>query len=601
MKERALSPRELYLKWVNSKSLSSIEKQKLKMLTPKEQVQMFTIDGSEFQFGTSGIRALTGLGPKQINIHTCKVFAVAYALFLMNEPGADPVIIGYDNRENGAIFAKTIYQVLRQHSINALISSESIATPVLAFYIKYRNLKGGVMITASHNPMNYNGFKVYGPNGGQLSMEQEFKIRNYFPEPKDYLAVKYSSETFFETVGNEVFDLYTLSLTREIKRRLGLFYFLGSTIMRTIKFLFSSHHGTSSGRMASLSRNFGAQKFKEFYWECTPTSNFSEEEITNPEEPRSFKSMAREARNLNIDYLIAHDPDSDRSALAEWVGDKWYHFTGNEIAVLLAHFLLELSQNPRFSSQIQYKYLVTTYVSGDFIDKVVKLFQPDFQIEIIRTDTGFKSIGQKVDEYSQRGEVLLGCEEAIGGLFLPEISLEKDGFQQTILTMYMIGFCKFGASKEPLETNERKLISQLYWLMWKTGWAWLGKTVSFKINEKEKENILRKLNWLASQEKRVQLERFQFKTTKGESEGIFKFTFFGCSESWIKTRFSGTEPKFKLYFNLYSNISEFKKQETKNWESIVRERRARLNYTIQLLTKLLETYLFHEELIDIEI
>ncbi|PYC99574.1 hypothetical protein B4U78_016125 [Microbacterium esteraromaticum] len=135
------------------------------------------------------------------------------------------------------------------------------------------------------------------------------------------------------------------------------------------------------------------------------------------------------------------------------------------MAVLLAYFLLELAQSSKYGAQIKYKYLVTTYVSGDFIDKVVKLFQPNIQIEIIRTNTGFKSIGKVAKEYSEKGEVLMGCEEAIGGLFLPEISLEKDGFQQTLLTMYMIGFYKLGSGQDPLRSENRKLISQLYWLM----------------------------------------------------------------------------------------------------------------------------------------
>lgn len=599
MEEKTLTPKDLYFKWLNSERLTQVEKQKLKVLTSSEQEELFTLDGSEFQFGTSGIRALTGKGPKRLNVHTCRAFSEAYAKFLLSCPERESILIGYDNREHGRLFAETIYKVLEYHSIPAIISLTSIATPVLAFYIQQRKLKGGVMITASHNPQEYNGFKLYGPNGGQLSKEQESLIRSYFPKPENYLKVKFNTGSKFESLDQESFEQYAIAVTREIQKRLGKFYFLGSTVIRTIKFLFSSHHGTSSGRMVSLARNIGAQKFKEYYWECTPTSNFSNHEITNPEDPKSFRDMSREARSLDTDYLIAHDPDSDRSAIAEWVKDKWHYFTGNEISVLLACFLLELAQNSKFGVQTKYKYLVTTYVSGDFIDKVVKLFQPNFQIEIIRTNTGFKSIGGVVKEYSGKGEVLMGCEEAIGGLFLPSISLEKDGFQQTLLTMYMIGFYKFGSGQEPLITDNRKLVTQLYWLMWKTGWVWLGRTVPFTVTQEKKNNILKKLTWLADNHKQFQLERFQLQASKGESEGIFKFSLSSCSESWIKARFSGTEPKFKLYFNLYINISKLKRKEDSNWENLVREKRANLDYTIQLLTKLLEQYLLSSELVDL--
>lgn len=596
MSEKTLTSRDFYLKWLNSERLTLAEKQKLKVLTSSEQEELFTLDGSEFQFGTSGIRALTGLGPKRLNVHTCRAFAEAYAKFLLSCPERESILIGYDNREHGRLFAETIYKVLEYHAVPAIISLTSIATPILAFYIQQRKLKGGVMITASHNPQDYNGFKLYGPNGGQLSAEQESLIRSYFPEPENYLKIKHSSGSKFESLDQESFEQYAIAITREIQKRLGKFYFLGSTVIRTIKFLFSAHHGTSCGRMAILARNIGAQKFKEYYWECTPTSNFSNNEITNPEDPKSFRDMAKAARSLDTDYLIAHDPDSDRSAIAEWTKDKWYYFTGNEMAVLLAYFLLELAQSSKYGAQIKYKYLITTYVSGDFIDKVVKLFQPNIQIEIIRTNTGFKSIGKVVKEYSEKGEVLMGCEEAIGGLFLPEISLEKDGFQQTLLTMYMIGFYKLGSGQDPLRSENRKLISQLYWLMWKVGLVWLGKTVPFTVTQEKKESILKKLNWLADNEKQFQLERFQLKASRGESEGIFKFSLSSCSSSWIKARFSGTEPKFKLYFNLYNNISELKGKGTSNWENIVREKRANLDYTIQLLTKLLEKYLISDEL-----
>ncbi|WP_148267975.1 phosphoglucomutase [Mycoplasma wenyonii] len=589
MSKRTLSPRELYFQWVNSTRLSSTDLKKLKILTPEEQEREFTLSGNEFQFGTSGIRALTGIGPKRLNVHTFRVFAEAYSVFLKKNPSKKPILIGYDNREHGRLFAETMYKVLEHNSVPALLSAESIATPILAFYIKEKKLKGGVMITASHNPQCYNGFKLYGSNGGQLSAQEEAEIRKNFLPPEDYLTVKYSNSSKFEALGNESFEQYILALTREIKKRLGKFFVLGGTVIRTIKFLFSSHHGTSSGRMTTLARSFGAQRFKEYYWECTPTSDFSDEEITNPEEPKSFRNMSKEARTLEIDYLIAHDPDSDRSALAEWIGDKWYYFTGNEMAVLLAYFLLEMAQSEK-EARIQYKYLITTYVSGDFIDKVVKLFQSDFPIEVIRTNTGFKSIGKKVEECSAKGEVLLGCEEAIGGLFLPNISLEKDGFQQTILTMYMIAFYKFGGNKKLMETEGRNLVSQLYWLMWRVSLVWLGRTISFKITMEERKHILGKLNELAEQEQVVQLDRFQLKVTKGEVKGLFKFSFPSSPDNWVKARFSGTEPKFKLYFNLYSEIEE--REANSSWKGIVREKRAKLDYTIQLLTKLLEGYLF---------
>ncbi|AFO51608.1 phosphomannomutase [Candidatus Mycoplasma haematolamae str. Purdue] len=580
------TPKELgsaidhYRYWLNSERTNINEKKQLRSLSESEIQELFSLDGSELQFGTAGIRSLVNVGPKRLNVHTCRVFAEAYVKFIKETSGRGPIIVGFDNREHGKLFAQTICKVLEHHGISTLRSSSSLATPVLAFYIKHKGLRGGIMITASHNPQDNNGIKLYGANGAQLTPEEETRIRSLFDHPARYLETKFGDDKI-TLLGNEVFDAYAQKLQQELSLKLGSFYGTGSTVLRTLKFLFSSHHGTSSGRMLSLARMLGCQRFQEFYWECTPTFEFPPEEITNPEDPRSFKSMELKASELDVDYLVAHDPDSDRGALAERDGKGWYHFTGNEMAVLLAAFLLELSKEPKYEVHIDYKYLVTTYVSGDFIDRVVKHYNPF--IEVKRTNTGFKSIGKKVEECSKTGTVLLGSEEAIGCLLFPSMSLEKDGFQQTALTMFLIAFQKY-------QSSEFKLLSLLRRLMWNTSTVWLGKTIPFTLKRlSEKKSILEKLNNLVESKKLIQIESYQLQVSKGEIEGIYKFSLNLNSSSLIKARFSGTEPKFKLYFNLYNDLKPEELEANKDrWEAFIKERREKLSLIISKLTKGLE-------------
>ncbi|CCE66548.1 phosphohexosemutase [Candidatus Mycoplasma haematominutum] len=581
MEKIKLTPEEMYKLWCDHESNSFVEKRKLSELKPQDIVELFSPSGEEFQFGTSGIRSIVGVGPKRLNLHTYRVFAEAYAKFLNSKYDRAKVLIGYDNRELSKSFARAVYKVLVFNNVRAILSTVSVPTPILAYYIKKRQFHGGIMITASHNPPEYNGMKFYDGRGGQLSMEEEAEIRKLFRKPERYLSIRWNPEIKINAIGNEAFHEYALDLQREIGIRLGGFYPLGSTIIRTIKFLFSSHHGTSSGRMKHLSKMMGSQQFREFGPECTPTFSFPKNEIINPEYPQSFQAMESEARSMEIDYLVAHDPDSDRGALGEFDGTSWYYFTGNEMAILLAVFLLELASNPKYNIEVNYKYLITTYVSGDFIDKVVSSFNRE--IEIKRTNTGFKSIGQMIEKYSKRGEVLLGCEEAIGLSIFSNLSLEKDGFQQTVLTIFMIGYYKF---------HSKNLITQLYWLMWELQTIWLGKTIVFNLrNLKHREAILTKLKTLLHSQTLLNIAGFKLKVLPGEIPEIFTFQFEN-SESWIKARFSGTEPKFKLYFNIYSFFEKSSKQLHKNnWMEFIKGERMKLEKTIASINRELKMIL----------
>lgn len=567
-----------YKYWVKSSRLTSFEKKKLESLSEQEKKELFSVTGEEFQFGTSGIREIMGIGPKRLNIHTCRVFAEAYAKFIhsWDKKISRPIFVGFDNRENSRLFAATICHVLNNFQIPVIFSNVSIPTPVLAYLIRKKNFSGGVMVTASHNPVEYNGFKLYGNNGGQLSDEEEKIIRSFFTSPNHYLStLKKGINRKIAIIDESWWNLYIKDLQLQIVRKLGGFYTEANITIRNLKILFSSHHGTSSKRMRYLAHFLGLHYFKEYYWECIPDIPFPKKEILNPENPLSFKEMELEGRTSKMDYLFAHDPDSDRGAFGESIGNDWYYFTGNEMFALLASFLLELAKSPKYNVRFNYKYLITTYVSGNFIDKVVKLF--DNSIEIKRVKTGFKSIGKEVEKCSKEGDVLLGCEEAIGGLFFPSLSLEKDAFQLTALAFFMIGHYRLRKSKT--------LLTQLLWLMWETKSVWLNKTISVVIKKEDKSKILEKLKEITDNKEFVlQLDQYKFSISRDLNLNIFTFSI--DDENWIKVRISGTEEKLKLYFNFYSYISDEEFNTKINvWESLIKEKRSKINYKISLLTK----------------
>ncbi|AEW46007.1 phosphoglucomutase/phosphomannomutase [Mycoplasma haemocanis str. Illinois] len=514
----------VFEKWLNSPVLNKEEKDQLFKYSPQEIEKYF--HEKPFEFGTAGIRREVGIAPQKFNKYTYRVLAVGYAKYLKSKSLNPKAIVGHDNRINGDVYAMEIANVLRNFGIEVWIPPKNIhiSTPILSYYIRKLGLTGGINITASHNPPNYNGFKTYNNTGCQTNTEEERIIRIKTPHLSEIFDLNFEYFHDFKELPDSFVKDYFIDLIKTlppIKQEDQKF-----------KVLFSSHHGTSSYNMSLLASMMGFENFLEYSEECNVTWRLNEGEVSNPEEKESFNSSIKEAEKINAEYVFAHDPDGDRAAIAERQRDgSWYLFNGNEIGVLLSYFKCLYDRN------LQKPYIVSTYVTGDFIQKIF----PDIPIHTVLT--GFKNIAGAVEEQQEKGnDLVVAYEEAIGALISP-IHREKDGYQQLAFILKII------SSIRPKNRRITDILDSLY----KKYGYWKGFTEFYVFNDlKETKKYFDSLNNVNFG------DICDYSLSKKEfNENTKILSWYIKGGGWIKFRVSGTEPKFKVYYNIYGDSKEW--------------------------------------------
>lgn len=509
--------REIYLEWLNSNTLSDNEKEELKKYSQKDIEKYFNYE--PFQFSTAGIRRETGIAPQKLNKYSYRLLAVGYAKYLKSKASNPSAIVGHDNRENGIYYSVIVASVLRNFGIKVFLTPDNvhIPTPVLSHYIRKLGLTGGINISASHNPPNYNGFKTYNYSGCQTSIEEEEIIKKNIPCISNIFKLNLEDRSDFEYLP----ESFMLDYFKEIITKLP---HTGEYLNHKTKVLFSSHHGTSSFHMLKLANMLGFENFMEYAPECNVTHKLNRGEVANPEEKESFKAMIEYAEEHDIRYLCAHDPDGDRAAIVERQNDgSWYFFNGNEIGVILAYFKLN-------NGEFKNPYIVSTNVTSDFITKIFP------NVPLYTTLTGFKNISKIVDDKQKEGkDLIIAFEEAIGILLLPDFR-EKDGYQQLGYLLRIIASLGEGGLKDILN-----------YLRDRYGY-WRAFTEFYRV---ENHNHYIKVFQEAKVSKICDYECERIELENNILGWYFK------KGGWIKFRASGTEPKFKIYYNLYGENEEW--------------------------------------------
>ncbi|OAL10259.1 phosphomannomutase [Candidatus Mycoplasma haematobovis] len=509
--------REIYEEWKNSSILTDTEKEELERCSEEEIEKYFSYE--PFKFSTAGIRRETGIAPQKLNKYSYRLLAVGYAKYLKSKSESPSAIVGHDNRENGIYYSVIVASVLRNFNIKVYLTPHNvhIPTPVLSYYIRKLGLTGGINISASHNPPNYNGFKTYNYSGCQTNIQEEEIIKNNIPCISNIFKLDLEDRSDFEYLP----ESFMVDYFKEIITKLP---HVGEYLNHKTKVLFSSHHGTSSYHMLKLANMLGFENFMEYAPECNVTYKLNKGEIANPEEKESFKAMIEYANENDINYVCAHDPDGDRVAIVEKQKDgSWYYFNGNEIGVILAYFKLSTTKfdNP---------YIVSTNVTSDFISRIFP------EVPVYTTLTGFKNISKIVEEKQQEGkDLIIAFEEAIGILLLPDFR-EKDGYQQLAYILRILASLKQGGLKDVLD-----------YLRTKYGY-WKAFTEFYRVNNHE-EYIK-----VFSETKVSEICSYECENIELKDEIL---AWYFKKGGWIKFRASGTEPKFKIYYNLYGENEEW--------------------------------------------
>lgn len=388
---------------------------------------------SQLAFGTGGLRGILGMGTNRMNRLTVRRATMGYASYLLDRgggPGGSGVVIAYDPRTGSEEFAEESALVLAAAGIPVYVFRGIRPTPLLSYAVRSLGAQGGIVVTASHNPPEYNGYKVYDPNGGQLLPTEADDIgkraaaaHNYLDPPSDLAAPVRSlgeemDARYIDDVEATVEQVIGAGVPRESRKRLGI--------------VFTPLHGTGYRLVPALLERLGFGDVTLVDEQCVPDGTFATVKSPNPEEPGAFDLSLVVAEELaskgrRPDLLIATDPDADRLGACVWDGHDYRHLTGNQVGVLLADALI--SARAALGIDMSDCVLIKSIVSTEMVHP---LCDPH-GIKVIDTLTGFKYIGAKMDELEDVSrQFIMGFEESCGYL-AGDLARDKDAVMAAAL------------------------------------------------------------------------------------------------------------------------------------------------------------------------
>ncbi len=505
----------------------------------------------ELEFGTGGMRGKLGIGSNRMNKYTVRKATQGLANYIINyyeEGRARGVVIAYDSRHKSSEFALEVALVLAGNGIKAYLFEELRPVPELSFAVRELNTIAGVVITASHNPPEYNGYKVYTQDGGQVVPEKVRKITAEIDEISDFSLIKKiekeeaKEKELLEMVGKDIDDRYTKEIlkvlpARELVREEG----------GDLPIIYTPLHGTGNKPVRRVLKELGFNNLKVVEEQAVPDSDFPTVEAPNPEEFSSFELALDMAEEENPDLVIGTDPDCDRmGVVVKDDQDEYIGLSGNQVGVLMADFLLNKLELPDNS------VIVKTIVTTEMVRKIAS----EFEVEVIDVLTGFKYIGEKIKEFEEKGNknFIIGFEESYGYL-TGTYTRDKDGVIAAALTAIMaLYYRKQGSSLyQKLQSLRQEYgyyladLESIY-LEGKEGQEKIEGTLSYLREEKAKEIANKKVVCFKDY---LEGKKYDYSNQNQEEINLPEsnvLQYFLEGESILTIRPSGTEPKLKLYF-----------------------------------------------------
>ncbi|WP_018658910.1 phospho-sugar mutase [Allofustis seminis] len=554
-----------YEKW-HSKAKGEI-KQALEALSDSEKKDAFE---TELSFGTAGLRGIIGLGTNRMNKYIVRQTTRGLAEWISaqgEEEKERGVVISYDNRHFSQDFAFEAAKVLGKCGIRSYVFEHLTPTPVLAFSVRHWNAVAGIMITASHNPPAYNGYKVYGEDGGQFPPDAADRLASYIDKIDSPFDVEVADkETLIEQgvlklLGEETIQAYLKEVEKVTVNRDVL-----KEASDKIQFVYSGMHGTGTRLVKRVFEQLESPKVAYVTEQCVEDPDFSTVESPNPETEPAFDLSKKLAEEVNADVLFATDPDSDRLGVCVRMGKGKYHLlSGNQTASLMLDYLVNhcpLPNNPA---------LIRSIVSSHLPDKIVK----PHGVDVFEVLTGFKFVGNQIKEFeaTHSHEMILGYEEAIGYLIKPFVR-DKDGFQALTL-MTEVASYHFLQGRNLMEALE---------LIYKTHGYFSENTISVQYPGLEGKE---KMAAIMDRVRKTDLDeiagypvkrREDFLTLQSVEDGVvtpLNYTssnvlrYLFADESFIALRPSGTEPKIKLYMSAVGETRAKADEKLKAFEHVM--------------------------------
>ncbi|MGM9551153.1 MAG: phospho-sugar mutase [Clostridia bacterium] len=530
-----------YERWLNSEYVDEATKKELLSMTEEEIHDAFYKD---MEFGTAGLRGIIGPGTNRINIYTVRKATQGYAEYLMDHEFREVrrgVVIAYDNRRMSYEFAVATAGVFAANGIKSYLFESLRPTPELSFAVRHLDCFAGVVITASHNPPEYNGYKIYDSHGCQLTPEYSDKVTICVNRIEDELSVKCltleEAGNLIQIVGEEVDEPY-YEAVKSIQVNPDL-------DKSDLKIVYSPQHGTGNVPVRRVLSDLGYNVIPVLE-QCKPDTEFSNTKSPNPEVPAAYELAIEKAKENDADIIITTDPDCDRLGVAVKKDGEYILMTGNQGgAVLLKYILSQMAEKGTLPDN---GLIFNTVVTSDLGDRVAE----KYGVGVEKTLTGFKFIGDKIHnhKHSDGKTFLFGYEESYGYLIAPFVR-DKDAVQSSLMLCEAAAFYK---------AQGKTLYDALNDIYAEFGYYKDHLTSVTIPGEDGAARIKKILSDLRSNPKStvygIKVKKVQdFSTAEMIVRGFPKsnvLKYILEDGTWIAIRPSGTEPKCKFYYSIVS-------------------------------------------------
>ncbi|MDH8678570.1 phospho-sugar mutase [Fusibacter bizertensis] len=553
-----MNAQEHYIQWLNNEYFDEAFRAELASIKnqPLEIEDRFYKD---LEFGTAGMRGIIGAGRNRINEYIIRKATQGFVNFLLERKQKSlgnkvdqSVVIAYDSRRKSYEFALETAKVMAANGIMAYLFDEVRTTPELSFAVRELNCMGGVMVTASHNPPEYNGYKVYDETGCQLVPHLADALVDHVEKITDFSMVKTMGrkeavQAKLLKIINEEVDLPYIEMVKKVSIRPEL---LKSS---NLKVVYTPLHGTGGHTISRVLKEMSFSNLIPVEEQMAPDGEFPTCKQPNPESVEAFEQALKTAEKFDADLIIATDPDCDRIGIMIKDGNRFKALNGNQVGSLFVEYVLSSKTGLTKSH-----YIVNTIVSSD----LAKAQAEFYGVATKKTLTGFKFIGEQIE--LDQFHFVMGYEESYGYLFDPHVR-DKDAVMGTLMAIEMAEYYK----KQGIS------LSQLLDNIYRRHGYFVDETISKSFEGKEGGSLMKEImNKFRTQSEDIfQYEEkidYLLDETGLPKSDVLKFYF--DNHSWMVLRPSGTEPKLKVYFSICDDEYDKAKQKLEYFKTLMIEK-----------------------------
>ena len=538
---------KIYSNWANDNFFDEDTRKELKCITSEKEIEDRFY--KELEFGTGGLRGIMGAGTNRLNKYTVGKVTLGLGHYLLDTYGKDEciergVVIGFDTRNNSKEYARVVADVLTGLGLKVYLMKDARPTPQLSFSVPYYKALAGVVLTASHNPKEYNGYKVYDEYGCQLVPSQADRVIQYVNEVKDYHSIDFEgNDTLLTFIDNTEEFVSEVFKQQRIKNEI---------IKNNLNIVYTPLHGSGRIPVSKILEMDGFYCVSLVDEQANDDGDFSTVKSPNPEDKEALTLGIELAKELNADIVLGTDPDCDRVGIAVKDANNEYKLlTGNQIGSLLMDFIIRHTDLNELEKPAIIKTIVTSELGAKIAEKN--------DIEVFSTLTGFKFIGEKItqfekakdqDDLSRNFDYLFGYEESYGYLCGTH-ARDKDAVVSSML------ICEMAAEAK---SQNKTLIDKLNDIYNEYGY-YKDVLESFTLKGKDGvEKINEMMSTLRNECPFTDVEKISdFNKTKFEEHGFGTYPISNVLKyelkdgSWVAVRPSGTEPKIKIYYSIRGN------------------------------------------------